>query len=339
MKSRREFLKEAATGAVLLGSRGAFGLARPLVGERGEQHATAAKAKVVIARDSALHGGTAQPDEQRVQALLDRAMASYSGRDPQDAWKHIVAMGQAQGKVIGLKTNGLGGKGISTHRALVLAVAERLQQAGVKAGNIVVWDRNARDLEACGLTINTDASRVRCFGSDVSGFEDQVETFGASHARFSKILTRECAMVINLPILKDHSMAGVTFAMKNMYGVVERPQDLHADGCNPGVADLNAMPAVRAKIRLTIGDAMSSVYEGGPGFHPEHLWYPNALIVSEDRVALDQTAWGLLEKKRAEVGLPTFEAAGRPPRYIATAADAAHELGTNDSKRIHVVEV
>ena len=35
-------------------------------------------------------------------------------------------------------------------------------------------------------------------------------------------------MVINLPILKDHSMAGVTFAMKNMYGVVERPQDLHA---------------------------------------------------------------------------------------------------------------
>ena len=41
---------------------------------------------------------------------------------------------------------------------------------------------------------------------------------------FSKILTRECAMVINLPILKDHSMAGVTFAMKNMYGVVDRPQ-------------------------------------------------------------------------------------------------------------------
>ena len=59
---------------------------------------------------------------------------------------------------------------------------------------------------------------------------------GSSQVRFSKILTRECAMVINLPILKDHSMSGVTFAMKNMYGVVERPQDLHADGgCNPGL--------------------------------------------------------------------------------------------------------
>ena len=39
--------------------------------------------------------------------------------------------------MIGLKVNGLGGKGISTHAALVFAVCERLQQAGVKPGNIV----------------------------------------------------------------------------------------------------------------------------------------------------------------------------------------------------------
>ena len=118
-------------------------------------------------------------------------------------------------------------------------------------------------------------------------------------------------MVINLPILKDHSWRGVTFAMKNMYGVVERPQDLHAGGCNPGVADLNCIPAIREKVRLTIGDAMSSVYEGGPGFHPEHLWYPNALIVGEDRVALDQTAWRCWRASAPRSGLPTFEAAGR----------------------------
>jgi len=146
-------------------------------------------------------------------------------------------------------------------------------------------------------------------------------------------------MVINVPILKDHSGAGVTFAMKNMYGVLERPQDLHAGGCNPGVADLNAFPVIRKKLGLTIGDAMSSVYEGGPGFHPEHLWYPNALVVGEDRVAIDQVAWGLLEQKRAGVGLPMLEAVGRPPRYIATAADAAHQLGTNDPKRIQLVEI
>ena len=335
MKSRRDFLKEAATGAVLLGTTNATGLANTL-----EAHPRAGKSKVVLAGDSALHGTSAQPDEKRVGELLDRAIAAYTGsRNTMAAWKHIVAQGRAEGKVIGLKTNGLGGKGISTHAVLVYAVAERLQQAGVKPGNILVWDRNARDLQACGLTISSDPSRMRCYGSDVSGFEDQVENWGSSHARFSKILTRECAMVINLPILKDHSMAGVTFAMKNMYGVVERPQDLHADGCNPGVADLNAFPAIREKIRLTIGDAMSSVYEGGPGFHPEHLWYPNALIVGEDRVAIDQTAWGILERKRAEMGMPTLEAAGRLPRYIATAADEIHRLGTNDPKRISLLEI
>ena len=235
--------------------------------------------------------------------------------------------------------NGLGGKGISTHAALVMAVCERLQQAGVKPGEIIVWDRNARDLEACGLTISTDPSRIRVYGSDVAGFEEQQESWGAAKVRFSKILTRDCAMVIGLPILKDHSGAGVTFAMKNMFGVVNNPGDLHPGGCNPGVADLNCIPAVREKVRFTIGDAMSSVYDGGPGFHPERLWQPNALIVGEDRVAVDHTAWQLLERKRAEVGVPTLEAANRPPRYIATAADQAHNLGVNDPQRIHLMEV
>jgi uncharacterized protein (DUF362 family) len=335
MKTRRDFLKSAATGAVLLSAQSKLRAIR-----RPDQRADAGKSRVVIARDPALHGSDGKLDDKRVLALLDRAIGAYTGHTrPVDAWKRIVADGGAQDKVIGLKVNGLGGKGISTHAALVFAVAERLEQAGVKPGNILVWDRNARDLQACGLSINTDPGRIRCFGSDVSGFEDQVETWGSSHARFSKILTRECAMVINLPILKDHSMAGVTFAMKNMYGVVERPRDLHANGCNPGVADLNAFPVVRQKIKLTIGDAMSSVYDGGPGFRPERLWYPNALIVGEDRVALDQVAWGILEKKRAESGMGSLESTGRMPRYIATAADATHQLGVNDLKRINVVEV
>ena len=230
MKSRRDFLKGAATGAVILGAESGLGLTRTL-----EPQTDKDKATVVIARDPALHGPDGKLDEKRVGELLDRAITAYTGRaKPVDAWKRIVLEGGAKDKVIGLKTNGLGGKGISTHAVLVYAIAERLQAAGVKPGNILIWDRNARDLQACGLTISTDPSRVRCFGSDVSGFDDVVEKWGSSHARFSKILTSECAMVINLPILKDHSMSGVTFAMKNMYGVVERPQDLHGGRLQSG---------------------------------------------------------------------------------------------------------
>ncbi|MGO9340337.1 MAG: DUF362 domain-containing protein [Terracidiphilus sp.] len=334
MRNRREFLQAAATGALVLSSRSKLGLAAML--DQPASHTDSAKSRVVVARDPALHGLDGQLDEKRVLDLLDRAMAHYTGRDnPVEAWKHIVPVG----KVIGLKTNGLGGRGISTHLALIMAVAERLQQAGVKPGEIVVWDRNRRDLEVCGLTINTDASKMRCYGSDVSGFEDTAEQWGSARVRLSKILTRDCEMVIGLPILKDHGGAGVTFAMKNMYGVVDRPSDLHAGGCNPAVADLNCIPAIRQKVRFTIGDAISSVYDGGPGFHPERLWQPNALIVGEDRVAIDHTAWQMIERKRAEAGMSTLEAAGRPPRYIATAADAAHQLGVNDPQKIHLMEI
>jgi len=329
MSSRRDFLKDVAAGALALGAQNALGLA--------EKKAADAKSKVVVARDAALHGSDGQLDEKRVQALLDRAMHSYTGlENAVEAWKRIVPVG----KVIGLKVNGLGGKGISTHAVLVMAVCERLQQAGVKPGEIIVWERDARSLASCGLTVSTDPSRIRVFGNDVAGYEEQGVAFGSvTNVKLAKILTRECAMVINLPILKDHELAGVTFSMKNMYGVVEKPYELHATGCNPAVADLNCIPAIREKVRFTIGDAMSSVYNGGPGFHPEHLWQPNALIVGEDRVAVDHTAWQMIERKRAEVGMPTLETAKRPPRYIATAADAAHNLGVNDPERIHLMEV
>ena len=68
MKSRREFLKDAATGAVLLSTSAAaekLALAAPM-----------AKSKVVVARDASLDGSGAQPDEQKVLNLLDKAMAA-----------------------------------------------------------------------------------------------------------------------------------------------------------------------------------------------------------------------------------------------------------------------
>ena len=304
------------------------------------QHAEMVKSRVVVARDVALRGTGSQPDEKRVLDLLDKAMAAYTRREkPIEAWRRIVPPELLKDKVIGLKVNGLGGKGISTHAVLVLAICERLQQAGVAAGNIVVWERDARSLEVCGLTVNTDSRRVRCFGNDVAGYEDQQVQCGPVRIRLAKLLTRECAMVINLPILKDHDQAGMTFSMKNMYGAADTPYLLHPNNCNPGVANLNCIKAIREKVTLTIGDAMSSVYQGGPMFRPEHLWYPNTLIVGGDRVAVDHTAWQMLDGRRVEAGLPTLEAAGRRPQYIETAADAMHRLGVNDPQRIRLIEV
>ena len=51
------------------------------------------------------------------------------------------------------------------------------------------------------------------------------------------------------------------------------------------------------------------------------------------------TGWQMIERKRAEKGLKTLTAEERAPSYIATAADADHRLGTNDPKKISIVEV
>ncbi|MGA8042964.1 MAG: DUF362 domain-containing protein, partial [Terracidiphilus sp.] len=123
-----------------------------------------------------------------------------------------------------------------------------------------------------------------------------------------------------------------------MYGVIHNPNKYHPNGCNPYIADVNMLPEIRGKLRLHICDATTACYEGGPAFKPQFAWQENALIVSEDPVALDQTGWQMIEKKRAQIGMKTLTADDRAPRYITTAADAEHRLGICDSRRIELIE-
>jgi uncharacterized protein (DUF362 family) len=332
MNDRRTFLKNAAAGAVLLGAQNRFGL--PALFAQGPD---ASKTKVTVARDATL--GAEPPSESRVLALLDKAILAATGRhNAVEAWRFIGYPHIYKNRVIGLKVNGAGGRALATHGALVMAICERLQQAGVSPGNIVIWDRNAHDLEACGLKINTDHNRVRCLASDTFGYEDHEDSWGTVRVRLSKILTRECALNLNIPILQDHSRAGVSFAMMNLCGGAEHAEQFDSKP-NPAVADFSCIPALREKTSITIGDALSSLYDGGPAVHHDRISRPNAIIVGDDRVATDYAAWHMLDRQRQSAGLPTLAAAGRTPKYIHTAADTVHNLGTDDPKRIAIVEV
>ena len=203
----------------------------------------------------------------------------------------------------------------------------------------MVWDRDSDELEHAGFHVSTSENRVQCFGTDRVDYEQELVTHGSVGSRLSKILTQRCNVLINVPVLKDHDGAGVTIALKNMYGVIHNPNKYHPNGCNPYIADLNMLPEIRTRMRLTICDATTACFEGGPGYKPQYSWKNNALIVSQDPVALDYTGWQIIERKRAEKGLKTLEGDKRAPHYIATAADAQHRLGTNDPRRIAVVEV
>lgn len=327
--SRRDFIKTLAAGAVALGAGDKLAFA-------DTPHRAAGKSKIVIATDSSLRGTGGVVDSKRVLALLDRAMESYYGtHDPIEPWRRLAHPGQT----VGLKVNTIAGPGLSTNLQLVAVIAERLQQAGIQPHNIIIWDRTNHELERAGFHLSSAPNAIRCFGTDAPGvgYENQSESYGSVRCRLSKILTQHCDVVINVPLLKHHSMSGMTMSMKNMYGVIDNPRDCHANGCNPGVADVAMLPTIRKKVHFTIADATTCCYEGGPGFRPEYVWQQDSLLAGTDPVALDYTGWQIIERKRAEKGLKSLQASGLAPGYIAVAAETHRGLGTNDPKRIEMI--
>ncbi len=327
---RRRFLKNCLASAVAVAA--GDGISHSAA---GAQNLPLIRSRVVIAQDPQLRGSDSTADSQRMLSLLDRTMETlFQVGRPDEAWKKIVRPGQ----MVGLKVNALGGRGFSGSPRLAEAICERLQQAGIRAADIVIWDRDTDELERAGFHVCIAGNRVQCFGTDRMGYEDDLATWGSVGSRLSKILTQRCDVLINVPVLKDHDGAGVTIALKNMYGTIHNPNKYHPNGCDPYIADVNMLPEIRSRMRLSICDATTACYEGGPAYKPQYSWQPNALLASQDPVALDTTGWQMIERKRAEEGLKALEAEERAPRYLATAADPQHRLGINDPQRIERVE-
>jgi len=307
-----------------------------LVGVPAGMLAQGQRSVVAIGRDAALRAGNSAPDSARLLAMLDRSVQRVYERDSaMDAWKQVAR----RGEVVGLKVNCLAGRGASTSVKLVEAICERLQQAGVAAGDIVIWDRLNDDLESAGFHPSAKTGRIRVMGNDQLGYENELSIYGSAGSLLARTLTEVCDCVINLPVLKDHGIVGATMALKNLFGAIHNPNKYHMSAGNPYVADVNMLPAIRRKVRLHICDAITAQYEGGPTYMPQWSWPFNGLLVSRDPVGLDYSGWQILERKRAEKGMPPLKAARREPGYILTAGDAQHRLGNCDPARIAAVEV
>jgi uncharacterized protein (DUF362 family) len=327
--TRRSFLKQSIGSAAW-----ALAAARGRAAGLPSTAAEAGRSRVVIACDSKVRHAGASFDSTQVAKLLDRALqASFNVDTPLEAWKRVVRPGE----VVGLKVNCLGGRGNATHPELVEAITERLRQAGIT--EIVIWERQNSDLERARFKIVEHGQGLRCFGNDTLGFEDDLSTFGQAGSRICRTLTSVCDAVINLPVLKDHGIAGVTMALKSMFGAIHNPNKYHSNGGDPYVADVNMLAPFRQKLRLHICDGLNAQYEGGPSFMPQWMWPFNGLLVARDPVALDYVGWKIIEKKRAEAGVKPLGELKRQPTYIATAADREHRLGTCDPKRIERVEI
>ncbi len=291
------------------------------------------KSRILIARSQSVRNANASLDSTAVSDLLKSAMENYfSSTRP---WKLLFKPEDR----VGIKVNCLAGKGISTSVELVDAIVENLLSADIRRENIIIWDRSNSDLEKAGYQIQTSSRAVKCYGNDHSGYTEDLYESLSIGSFLSNILVRQCTAVINVPVLKDHGIVGVTNALKNFFGAIHNPNKYHSHVGDPFIADVNLLPEIRHKVRLTICDALTAQYEGGPPFMPQWAWPCNSILIGTDMVAMDTVAWDIIERKRAEKGFPSLKAVGREPGYIRTAADADHRLGTNDRSKIDKIEL
>ena len=324
-EDRRTFLKKGiAIGGALLGW--------PLAGSGRSLFENTGRARVVISKDEALRDVRGDLDVERVEGMLDRGMkALFDLPSVEEAWRALIRPDDT----VGIKVNGLAGRGMSTKPEIVQGIIRKLERIGVQRRRIIVWDRLTQDLTRAGYEPNVGGGDIQCYGNDVGGFDRRLVVYGTIGSLLSRILVDRCSVVINVPILKDHSICGVTVGMKNFFGAIHNPNKYHMDVGDPYIADLNALDVIRKKNVLTVVDAISAQYEGGPPYMPQWSWKFNGILIGTDPVAMDYTSWQIVERKRAEKGLKSLKEADREPTYIATAADK--RLGTDDPSKIEVV--
>ena len=241
------------------------------------------------------------------------------------------------GGVIGMKTNCLAKRFNSTPVALVEALAQTLEEAGFEDNDLVIWERTSRELAEAGFALNASSRGIRCLGTDANGlgYSKSFYSSGLVDSLVSRILTDLVDHNLNLPVLKDHSIAGLSAGLKNMYGAIHNPNKFHDNNCDPYCAHINSLEPVRLKNRMTIIDAVRVQYDGGPGYMPQFLADYGGLIIGDDPVATDRVALKILERLRSDNGRPPLREVKREAKYLQTAQ--ALGLGTADLDRIDLV--
>ncbi len=286
--------------------------------------------KVAVATSQGLTSGVLVNADVADQ-LLDAAMRMLTGKTTSgDAWKSLFPS-LTKDDVIGIKINTIAQ--LSTHREVIDAIVQNLVGIGVSENNIIIWDRTDGELASSGYQINRGETGVRCFGTN-NDYDNTVYKVGGQSKRLSKILTQTCDHLINVPVLKDHSIAGVTLSMKNHYGSVNNPGSLHGNRCDPYIADLNDTAPIREKTRLIVLDAALGVYNGGPLAGPQFQY--NSIIVGQDPVAIDYHGLQIIDEERQSRGMRSVADVGRPATWIETAAKLG--LGTMDPNEIQVIQ-
>jgi uncharacterized protein (DUF362 family) len=314
--SRRAFI-----GNVALGLGGllcpTFGQAETIRNEANK------KAKVAIVQDPAVINRQ-KIDPAAAEAMVHRAVCLITGKEDRElAWKALFSPKEK----VAIKVNTRYPPVISNSE-IVQGVINGLKSAGIEENRIIIYDLTDEELKKAGFTLNDSGKGVRCHTTR----EYKEISKGTLQVKLSGILMDEVDAIVNVPAFRHHVKAGVTFSLKNHFGSVQNPKELHPENCIRA-ADLNGLDPIRKKTRLALVSAIRGQCNGGPGHQPWFTWNYAGLIGGIDSVAVDTVATEEIKAQREAKRI----AGGIWPRITHIPRAGEMGLGVSDLGKIEVV--
>lgn len=297
MKSRREFLKTGLALGAMLSTPGMSGL---LAQKNGDAPAARTGRPLLVA----------VRDGERV-AMLDRALAELGG----------IGAFVKPGQTVLIKPN-IGWdvppeRAGNTHPEIVGRLVTLCLGAGAKS--VSIFDNPCDQWQRCyansGIAAAAEAAGARMVNGKDESLYREIEIPQGVKLRQAKVhaLVLDSDVFINVPVLKHHSGALMTAAMKNLMGVVWDRRFYHRNDMPQCIADF--VTAVRPTINII--DAYHPMVRNGPrGLSDNDVVLMRTLLASTDIVAIDAAAARLLGHAPADV------------RHVQLAAEM--ELGTID---------
>jgi uncharacterized protein (DUF362 family) len=297
-----------------------------------------------------------------VRAMVESlVMATTRKRTPAEAWASLVR----KSDIVGIKVAAAPGSMGGTHPAVTRAIAQGLQQAGVPAAHIIVWDRNREDLLNAKYTPDDPDFRLQ-WVDPTTGYDSKAtltapvlgrliwgdSKFGdikgtrledllphgeqlSSTSYYASVLSKKVTKVINVPSLCDSYMTGLNGAIANMtlWNVDNWRRFIkEPEFGNPYLAEIYADPMVRDKVVLTIMDGLSLQFAGGPFLNPSFTRPYYTIFASTDAVSIDATAARLIDEYRVLNKLPKiWDVAGH--------IQAAESMGLGNADEANIEQI
>lgn len=250
---------------------------------------------------------------------------------------------------------------MATRKAVVEAVIDGLEKAGIPRNQIVIFDRYGPRMDSAGFPIGERKDGVKIsasvpqqgydrdvfvdlpvpgkliwgdyeFRKDVAENEDQLST--KSH--LSQIVTKQVDKIINIGVPIDDPNFGIYGCqLSSTLSFIDnfRRFEKHPFPLDDSVTELYSHPLIKKKVVLHILDALILQFAGGPGFDPQYCWQMGSLYVGNDAVAMDRIAVDLMNQKR-----PLFEISKIEKEISYLTAAQAAGLGVADPKQIQVIQ-